>query len=163
MSKFWPKRVKLASRAYECVLIGYAANSKAYRFYDLNEKVIIESNDVDFYEDKFPFKSRNSGGTQSSHIPVIRSTESNNNVETKLRQSKRVRVSKYYEPDYASYNVEEDLVNLQEALSSMDAYLWQEAINNEVESIDSNKTWNLVDLPPGCKTIGCKWVLKKKL
>ena len=37
-----PKRVKLASRAYECVFIGYAANSKEYRFYDLNAKVIIE-------------------------------------------------------------------------------------------------------------------------
>lgn len=35
------KRVKLSSRAYECVFIGYAANSKAYRFYDLNGKVII--------------------------------------------------------------------------------------------------------------------------
>ena len=31
-----PKRVKLASRAYECVFIGYAINRKAYRFYDLN-------------------------------------------------------------------------------------------------------------------------------
>ena len=68
-----PKRVKLASRAYACVFIGYAANNKAYRFYDLKEKVIIESNDAEFYEDKFPFKLRNSGGTQSSHIPVIRS------------------------------------------------------------------------------------------
>ena len=51
-----PKRVKLASRAYECVFFGYAINSKAYRFYDLNAKVIIESNDADFYENKFPFK-----------------------------------------------------------------------------------------------------------
>ena len=33
-----PKRIKLASRAYECVFIGYAINSKAYRFYDLNAK-----------------------------------------------------------------------------------------------------------------------------
>ena len=56
-----PKRVKLASRAYECVFIGYAINSKVYRFYDLNAKVIIESNDADFYENKFPFKLRNSG------------------------------------------------------------------------------------------------------
>ena len=26
----------------------------------------------------------------------------------------------------------------------------------------SNKTWKLVDLPPDCKTIGCKWILRKK-
>ena len=52
---------KLASRAYECVFIGYAESSKAYRFYDLENKVIIKSNDVDFFEDRFPFKSRNRG------------------------------------------------------------------------------------------------------
>ncbi|KAK2455989.1 putative mitochondrial protein [Trifolium repens] len=158
-----PKRVKLASRAYECAFIGYAANSKAYRFYDLNAKVIIESNDADFYENKFPFKSRNSGGTESSHIPVIRNSESNNEVENELRRSKRVRVAKDYGPDYSAYNLEEDPTNLQEALSSLDADLWQEAINDEMESLESNRTWHLVDLPPGCKPIGCKWILKKKL
>ena len=32
-----------------------------------------------------------------------------------------------------------------------------------MESLISNRTWKFVDLPPGCKTIGCKWVLRKKL
>ena len=32
-----------------------------------------------------------------------------------------------------------------------------------MESLIFNRTWKLVDLPPGCKTIGCKWVLRKKL
>ncbi|KAK2382392.1 hypothetical protein QL285_069931 [Trifolium repens] len=45
----------------------------------------------------------------------------------------------------------------------MDADLWQEAINDEMESLESNRTWHLVELPPGCKPIGCKWILKKKL
>lgn len=27
----------------------------------------------------------------------------------------------------------------------------------------SNNTWELVDLPRGCKTIGCRWIFKKKL
>ena len=36
-------------------------------------------------------------------------------------------------------------------------------MNDEINSLISNKTWKLVDLPPGCETIGCKWVLKKKL
>ena len=26
-----------------------------------------------------------------------------------------------------------------------------------------NNTWILTDLPPGCKTIGCKWIFTKKL
>ncbi|GAU39727.1 hypothetical protein TSUD_144940 [Trifolium subterraneum] len=149
-----PKRVKLSSRAYEYVFVGYAANSKAYRFYDLTAKVIIESVDADFYEDKFHFKLRSSGGTESSHIPVIRNSESNNEVEIELRRSKRVRVAKDYGPDYSVYTLEEDPTNLQEALSSLDADLWQEAINDEMNSLESNKTWHLVELPPGCKPIG---------
>ena len=32
-----------------------------------------------------------------------------------------------------------------------------------MESVISNKTWKLVHLPLGCKNIGCKWVLRKKL
>lgn len=32
-----------------------------------------------------------------------------------------------------------------------------------MNSLESIRTWHLVDLPPGCKLIGCKWVLKKKL
>lgn len=157
------KRVKLIIRAYECVFIGYATSSKACRFYDLIAIVIIESNDVECYENKFPLKSRNSRGTGSSHILVIRSTKSNDEVEIELRRSKRVRVVKYYEPDYAAYNVEEDPINLQEFLSSLDADLWQEAIYDKIDSLESNMTLNLVDLPPGFKPIIFKCVLKKKL
>lgn len=63
--KLDPKMSKLASRAFECVFIGYAYNSKAYRFYDLKNHVITESNDVDFFENNFPFKSRNCGASTS--------------------------------------------------------------------------------------------------
>lgn len=97
--------------------------------------MIIESNDVEFYEDKFPLKLRNSGGTELDHIPMIRSTERNNEVEIELRRSKIVRVAKNYGSDYVAYNVEVDPINLQEALSSMDADLWQEAIYDKINSL----------------------------
>ena len=32
----------------------------------------------------------------------------------------------------------------------------------EMQSIEENKTWSLVDLPPGHKPIGLKWVFKVK-
>ena len=44
----YPKIRKLGSRAYECDFIGYSENSKVNRFCDIENKVIIESNDVDF-------------------------------------------------------------------------------------------------------------------
>ena len=155
----YPKRIKLASRAYECVFEGCATNSKAYRFYNINAHNIIESNDADFYETKFPFKLRNSGGTSSTPIR----TELDKSSEVEPRRSKRARTVKDFGSDFSVFTIEEGPLNLQEALSSLDADFWREAINDEMDSLESNKTWHLTDLPPGCKSIGCKWVLKKKL
>ena len=53
--------------------------------------------------------------------------------------------------------------DLTEALFLVDVNLWQEAISDEIDSLESNRIWHLVDLPPSCKAIGCKWVLSKKL
>jgi hypothetical protein len=39
---------------------------------------------------------------------------------------------------------------------------WRRAMEAEMQSIEENRTWNLVDLPPGHKTIGLKWVFKVK-
>ena len=61
------------------------------------------------------------------------------------------------------YNLQGDPTSLEEVLSSYDSGFWKEAINDEMDSIIYNNTWKLVDLPPGCKTIGCKWVLRRKL
>jgi hypothetical protein len=36
-------------------------------------------------------------------------------------------------------------------------------MNQEIESIEKNKTWDLVDLPRNKKSIGVKWVYKTKL
>ena len=38
-----------------------------------------------------------------------------------------------------------------------------EAMREEIESIEKNQVWQLVDLPKDRKAIGCKWVLRKKL
>ena len=40
--------------------------------------------------------------------------------------------------------------------------MWKEAIKSEIDSIQHNHTWELVDLPPGCKPLSSKWVFKRK-
>ena len=47
-------------------------------------------------------------------------------------------------------------------MSSRDASFWREAVNDEMDSIMSNQTWVLVDLPKGSKPISYKWVFKRK-
>jgi hypothetical protein len=59
-------------------------------------------------------------------------------------------------------NIEEDPKTYEETMASRDAAFWKEAINDEMDSILSNNTWILVDLPHGSKPIGCKWVFRRK-
>jgi len=48
-------------------------------------------------------------------------------------------------------------------ISSPNAPFWKEAITNEMDSILQNNTWVLVNLPPECKLVGCRWIFRKKL
>ena len=36
------------------------------------------------------------------------------------------------------------------------------AMEEEIQSLHKNQTWELVELPQGKRAIGCKWVYKKK-
>ena len=36
---------------------------------------------------------------------------------------------------------------------------WREAMAKEIEALELNKTWTIVDLPPGRKPINCKYQL----
>ena len=90
----------------------YASNSKAYRFYDLKNHVIIESNDADFFENKFPFKLSNSGGSTSTNLGFsgISNHALSDSVETSFepRNSKRPKVAKDFGTDFQTYTLEED-------------------------------------------------------
>ena len=55
-----------------------------------------------------------------------------------------------------------ELNTYQEAMSAPDSDKWLSAMNSEMQSIYDNQVWNLVNLHEGGKTIGCKWVFKKK-
>ena len=59
-----PKIPKLGVRATTCAFLGYAVNSTAYRFFNIENNVIFELGDAIFHEEKFPFKSKNSGGKE---------------------------------------------------------------------------------------------------
>ena len=84
-------------------------------------------------------------------------------MEVEPRRSKRQRTSTSFGPNFLTYLLENKPRTFKEAVTSPEAPFWKEAINREVESILSNHTWKLVDLPPGNKPLQCKWIFKRKM
>ncbi|KAL6326062.1 hypothetical protein AAG906_000937 [Vitis piasezkii] len=112
------------AKTIDCIFIGYAHNSNAYRFLvyesnipDIHKNTIMESRNASFFED---------------------SQDQNEEVEVEPRRSKR-------------------------AVNSTEGLMWKEAIKSEIDSILQNHTWELVDLPPGCKPLSSKWIFKRKM
>ena len=52
--------------------------------------------------------------------------------------------------------------NHNDAMKLPDADKWKSAELNKIKNLKDNKMQDLVDLPPGCKAIGVKWVYKIK-
>ncbi|KAF3625849.1 hypothetical protein FXO38_29555 [Capsicum annuum] len=48
-------------------------------------------------------------------------------------------------------------------MESSDSSFWKETVDSDIDSILSNHTWELVDLPPGNKPLGSKWIFKSKM
>jgi hypothetical protein len=78
-------------------------------------------------------------------------------------RNKRQRIANSCGDDFIVYLVDDTPTSIIEAYASPDADDWKEAVRSDMDSILSNGTWELSELPFGCKPIGCKWVFKKKL
>jgi hypothetical protein len=178
------KKRKLGAKTVDCIFLGYAHHSIAYRFLvvksevpDMHVNSLFESHDATFFENIFPMKD--------SH--VICSLPLNETVNTTPkffefsehdehtlesnheeihsdapRRRKRQKTAKSFGDDFTVCLIDDSPKTITEAFSSPDVDDWKEAIRSEMDSILSNGTWELVERPYGCKPVGCKWVLKKK-
>ena len=166
-----PKKVKMGPKTIDCIFIGYANKSVAYRFlvHELNipnihKNMIMESRNASFLEDVFPCKSKAKPNSSKRAFGTINENnrDENDNGEVEPRRSKRARVEKSFGSYFLTYMLEEEPRTYKEAVNSTDDLMWKESINSEIESILHNHTWELVDLPPGCKPLSSKWVFKRK-
>ncbi|GKB82555.1 zinc finger, CCHC-type containing protein, partial [Tanacetum coccineum] len=182
-----PKRKTLGEKGIDCIFVGYAEHSKAYRFYVIkpNDCVsinsIIESRDAIFDENRFSSIPR-----PKDIIPNLEESQRDDHSDDVPSETpeplrgKRARKAKSYGFDFQlylvegprdqvgsqysyCYSIEEDPRTYNEAMQSRDAAFWKEAIDDEIGSIMENNTWVLSDLPPGCKPLGCKWIFKRKM
>ena len=90
--------------------------------------------------------------------------------EVALRRSQRERRSAILN-DYVVYLQEtktdlrindNDPVSFSQAVSYDNFEKWLNIMKEEINSMEHNSVWDLVELPKDCKRVGCKWVFTTK-
>ncbi|KAG8499388.1 hypothetical protein CXB51_005980 [Gossypium anomalum] len=167
---------KLEPRSIKCIFLGYKAGVKGYKLWCPENRKVVISRDVVFDETAMiPNLSLKDSSNKENQNQVEHqiNTESTPQAITKIenrvasspqyyiaknRTRKEIKPpKKYAEADLVTYalNVAEDIdvnqepSNYSEAVSCEDSEKWIFAMEEEMESLHKNRTWDLVKLPKG--------------
>ncbi|KAJ0492733.1 putative RNA-directed DNA polymerase [Helianthus annuus] len=173
-----PKRLLIGPKTVDCVFIGYTRPYGPYRFLVHDSKnpgickgTIMGSKDASWFEQMFPCLHKSEPSSSRPVEEIVpegevendEPREQSNTEEVEIRKSKRQRTEKSFGPEFLTYMVEDEPQTYQQAVHSSEGPQWREAIKSEIDSILQNHTWELVDLPQGCKPLGYRWIFKKKM
>ncbi|GJY73893.1 retrotransposon protein, putative, ty1-copia subclass [Tanacetum coccineum] len=129
-----------------------------YFYYPLENKIFV-ARYAEFFETNL-IKQEASGSTVD--FDEIQSEDAQPSENTSLHQHEVEHDTVEPQTDEHELGDHGEPPNYQAALSDPEFEKWSEAMNAEMQSIKDNQVWNLVDLPPNCKTVGSKWLFKKK-
>ncbi|GJW55201.1 retrotransposon protein, putative, ty1-copia subclass [Tanacetum coccineum] len=122
-----------------------------YSFYYPPKNKVLVARNAEFLE--------NSLITQELNLKVIRSILF---VVYKDTAVHKIRMCLYIDAEEHELGDLGEPANYKAALLDIESDKWLNAMNVEMKSMKDNEVWDLVDLPPNDKTIGSKWLFKKK-
>ena len=135
---------KTEERSRKGILVGYEQDH-TYRVYILDDKKVTITRDVIFDESGLV-----ESDTNYDHL-MLRQEEDSSELTSSDEEEVNIIEENEEEPN-----------TYEEAMSSPEAREWKSAMDEEYESLVKNKTWALVDLPPGKQLISARWVYKLK-
>ncbi|KAG8474438.1 hypothetical protein CXB51_034087 [Gossypium anomalum] len=174
---------KLEPISIKCVFLGYNASVKGYKLWCPENRKVVISRDVIFYETamlpnlSLKDSSNKENQKQVEHqLNTESTTESTPQASTKIdnrvasspqysiaknRTRRQIKPpKKYVEADLAAYvlnvakyiDANQEPSNYFEAVSCEDSEKWMFAMQEEMESLHKNRTWDIVKLPKGKKS-----------
>ncbi|KAE8683930.1 hypothetical protein F3Y22_tig00111166pilonHSYRG00365 [Hibiscus syriacus] len=173
------KRSNLDAKSKECIFLGYKKGVKGFKLWDpIVEKIMI-SRDVVFYEQPMLQQKKDTTVVDFEQFLVEKTETSQptsggsamDDLQDYSLMRDRVRRTNIKPPnilgfeDLVSFTLtvsSDDLVTFNDAVTSQDNDKWMTFMIEEMESLNHNRTWELVRLSEDKKPIGCKWVYKKK-
>ena len=183
------KRRKLDAKSVKGIFVGYPSGSKGYKVYVPETRKMIKSRDVKFLENSFPtssnadpsdynelVKSKQDSvadteysllpGTDEFEDPLYDESEVDRMIPI-LDMSRPLRNRRSPQrfgewATVADVEIESDPKTYKQAMKSPNSKQWENAMKEELSSLNKHNTWDLVDLPAGKNLVGCKWVFKTK-
>ena len=162
------ERSKMDTRVKKSIFLGYGIDVKGYRLFDTDTSKVFHARNVIFNETASTSEQRIEEVENQPLVEVecenISSDDDENSREaTEPRRSLRVRKApnQYGEWVYIAHRMDDPLT-VKEALSSPEKRERMKAMESEINSLNTNKVWDLAELPCGRKAIVSKWVFKRK-
>ncbi|GJY44756.1 retrotransposon protein, putative, ty1-copia subclass [Tanacetum coccineum] len=124
-----------------------------YSFYYPPENKVFVARNAEFLENSL-INQEASGSLED--LEIIQEEDTHPSLDTSLNHE---------EDDQEIDEPQRDLgepANYKAALLDPESDKWLNAMNVEMQSMKDNEVWELVDLPPDGKTVGHKWLFKKK-
>jgi hypothetical protein len=92
---------------------------------------------------------------EEPHTPVLRI------LVRDRRQPERYSPPNFHS-NFSLSIIDDDPKTVREAMNSEDSKLWKKAMVEEMDALDKNEAWDIVEFPTGRKYVGRKWLFKKK-
>nr|GEV40705.1 retrotransposon protein, putative, Ty1-copia subclass [Tanacetum cinerariifolium] len=174
---------KIDPRSFKCIFIGYPKETMGYSFYNPSENKVFVARNAEFFESKL-LDLKASGSVED--LELIQEEDTNPSVDTGLdheeddqeihkpqsdinpiRKSSRTRrapdrMCLYIDAEEHELGDLGEPANYKATLLDPESKKWLDAMNVEMQSIKDNDVWVLVELPPNARTVGSKWLFKKK-
>nr|GEV55618.1 hypothetical protein [Tanacetum cinerariifolium] len=150
------KPEKLEPRSIKCIFVGYPKETMGYSFYYPPENKVLVAWNAEFLKNSL-INQEASGSLED--LEIIQEEDTHPSIDTSLNHE---------EDDLEIDEPQSDIVPIRRSTRTRhspdhpESEKWLNAMNVEMQSMKDNDVWILVELPPNGKTIGSKWLFKKK-
>ncbi|GKA93037.1 retrotransposon protein, putative, ty1-copia subclass [Tanacetum coccineum] len=149
---------KLEPKSIKCIFLGYPKETMGYSFYYPPENKVFVARNAEFLKDD---SITQEASESLEDLEIIQKEDTHPSEKTSIHHDED-RMCLYIDDGEYELGGLNEPGNYKAALLDPELDKWLDAMNVEMKSMKDNEVWDLVDLPPNGKTIGSKWLFKKK-